>query len=310
MWRLSKSSAAMKTTQLLAASALLLLAASTALAGDGSSYRFLKTNSGKVYTNCLVFKTDPDGVIISHQNGGAKLLFADLSEESRNALGYDPKREADYLKERAEQKRKNEEELWKYRTEVAKAAYATESVRLQTVAMQNVDGGYGYGGYGGYAGGYGLGYGLDGFYGFGGYGAGGYGAGGYGYGYGSNCGYGNGYGYNGGLGYGAGNCGYGYGLGNGIACSPLRFGFVTRGGTNFLPATNCNSRDWQNQRGWQNQNGRNHGGGSHNNRNNCGPLPLNVIGRSVIAGPARCAPPLATPAMGCLTPSFGGGGKH
>jgi hypothetical protein len=198
-------------------------------AADGSSHSFIKTTSGKVYSNCRVFKTDPDGVIIAHQHGGAKLLFADLTEESREMLGYDAEKAAKYEKDRAEQKKKYQEDLWKYRCEVAKAqaaAYTAEARRMEVIAVQNLAYGGGFGGYG---------FGYDGF-GFG-YGGNGYGRDGY---YGRDCGpygYGHGYGrfggYGGTLAFGSPTYG---GFVSPFGGSPLRL--ITRGGTT-LP-TPCN----------------------------------------------------------------------
>lgn len=120
--------------------ALVFLVTSRAIhAADGRSYEFIKTNSGKVYNHCRVFKTDPDGVIISHQHGGAKLLFADLAPDARAMLGYDEKKEAEYLKGRADAAAKEREQLWSYRKEVAKAqaaAYAAVAKRLEVINMQ------------------------------------------------------------------------------------------------------------------------------------------------------------------------------
>jgi hypothetical protein len=153
----------MKATLLIAAAVVGASLASPLLAASGSSFAFIKTNTGKVYTNCRVFKADPDGVIIAHQDGGAKLLFSDLTEESRDLLGYDAQKEASYEKQRAEAKAKEREELWNYRRELAKAqaaAYAAEAKRMEIIAVQNLAGGYG--------GGWGYGYGWDGGYGWGG----------------------------------------------------------------------------------------------------------------------------------------------
>lgn len=155
----------MKTLTFLVATTFALALQCIAFAADGASLSFIKTNSGKVYTNCRVFKTDPDGVIIAHQHGGAKLLFADLPEESRRALGYDAEKAEAYEKERAEKKAKDREELWKFRREVAKAqaaAYTAEAMRQEFISVQNIAsvGGYGWDGlYGfGYTPGFGYGY--------------------------------------------------------------------------------------------------------------------------------------------------------
>jgi len=84
--------AAMKTPLLLAASIAFLLQ-SPSHAADGGSFTFIKTNYGKVYTNCRVVQTDPDGVLIFHQNGCAKLLFENLPEDARATSRLDELRE-------------------------------------------------------------------------------------------------------------------------------------------------------------------------------------------------------------------------
>lgn len=244
-------------TILLPIAALIFGISQLSHADDGGSFSFIKTNSGKVYTNCRVFKTDPDGVIIAHQNGGAKLLFADLTPDSRAMLGYDAQKAEAYEKERAEAKKKAREELWKYNCEVAKAhaaAYTAQARRMELITVQNIAGGYG---------GYGYGYGWDPFGTFGP---------GYGYGY----AYGNGY-------------GYGGPYGKGFGCSPLRYGFVRRGGTTITPQNDCRPANTL----------------------------VGVIGRSCFPGFNRPSFPVATPAMGRSTPAMGpstppmgGGGRR
>jgi hypothetical protein len=230
----------MKTSLLLVTSLALLLH-SPGHAADGGSYTFIKTNFGKVYTNCQVVQTDPDGVLIRHQNGCAKLLFSDLPEDARAMLGYNPERAAQYEKDRAEAKKKQREELWKYRCEVAKAeaaAYNAETARMQVVAAQTFSGG----GYGGYP------YAMDGFGGLG---------------YTSSYGYGFGGGFDG-------------GFSNRFGGFPFRNGFFNRNRYTFPTPANAGQ--------------------------------LNVIGRNVFS-PQPCRVPLATPAMGRLTPALGAG-KH
>lgn len=227
VWRQTLSLAAMKTpTILVPAIALALSLQFSAFADDGTSLSFIKTKTGKVYTNCKVFKTDPDGVIIAHQHGGAKLLFTDLSDSTRALLGYDEKKAEAYEKERAEKKAKEREEIWKYRREVAKAqaaAYTAEAMRQEFISVQNIASAGGYG------------YGWDGLYGFG---------------------------YN----------AHGYGRGNHYGRPPH---WSQRGRTDLYPAHSGN------------------GGG------------INVRGRTFFGPPQRSVP-LATPAMGPLTPALGG----
>lgn len=168
MWVVSITSSSPMNAKALLPALFLLVVSLPLCANDGHTFEFIKTNSGKVYTHCRIFKTDPDGVIISHQHGGAKVLFSDLAPDARVMLGYDAKKEAAYEKDRAEAKRNEREELWKYRREVAKAqaaAYAAESKRLDVIALQSTAMPYGYAstylpGYGWWDGGYGFGYGI------------------------------------------------------------------------------------------------------------------------------------------------------
>jgi hypothetical protein len=117
-----------------------------ATADDGATYSIIQTNSGKVYTNCSVYKKYPDHVVLEFENGGATVYFADLSSEVREMLGYDPQREAAYTKERAEKNRRDQEAqetLAKYRAKTAKVQ--AKAARNQFAGMQ--------GGYDDYAGG-------------------------------------------------------------------------------------------------------------------------------------------------------------
>ena len=231
-------------------SAAVALVSYSVVADEGESLSFIKTMTGKVYTKCRIFKMDPDGVMIAHEHGGAKLLFVDLTPESRNALGYDAKKLEAYEKDRAELKKQEREELWKYRCELAKAqaaAYTADARRLEVIAAQGFASG-GYGGYGGYAG---YAYGFDPF------GVVGYGPG-YGFGFGNGV-------------------GFGHGFGNRFGGFSLRHGHFHRGKSVFPTPANFGT--------------------------------MNVIGRSFHA-PHHGGVPLATPAMGPLTPALGGGGKR
>src|SRR4051812_19266688 len=151
----------MKTSPLLATVFALSLGASV-YADQGiaasTNVSIIKTASGRVYTNCRVFKRDPDGVIIAHQYGGAKVLYADMTEQTRSLLGYDPEKAATYEKERTERKRKDREALAQYYSELAKA----ESRRIEFMAERRFMGGYSAAAYSGP--GYGdLGYATYGF---------------------------------------------------------------------------------------------------------------------------------------------------
>ena len=71
---------------------------------SGDVVERISTQSGKTYVGCRIFKVDPDGVMFSHKGGGAKVLFADMTESSRERCGYDANREAAYEKRLVEKK--------------------------------------------------------------------------------------------------------------------------------------------------------------------------------------------------------------
>lgn len=120
-------------------------------AKDDRPAQLIVTNRGKVYEECRVFQIDPDGVMFSHKHGGAKLLYAELSEETATRLGYNPEKAQAYEKERAENLKVKRRLMWEFRKEVARAeaqAHAAETARLTLQAMQQeavLMSGYGYG---------------------------------------------------------------------------------------------------------------------------------------------------------------------
>jgi hypothetical protein len=295
----------MKTSLLIALAFLLLPFVTPASAAEGSSFPLIRTNSGKVYVNCRVYKTQPDGVIIEFENGGAKLRFADLSPELRAMLNYDPEKEAAYEKERSEKKRKQQEEqeeLAKARVEMARvqaAAYEAEAARYQFMAMQGGFGGHG--GVGGYpyAGDYGMGYAYDNaaYFPYNGYGVGpGY-YGYYGYGGLLNSPYANNYGIQ--------TESITYGNGHGYGIEAFHVDPVTRRGVSIpVPCrTNWNGGNrWNGNGAWHGRSFNGHNAGS---RAFCRPSSPHLIGRPHYNIQAPCAVPLATPAFGRFSPGIG-----
>ncbi len=90
-------------------------------------------------------KRDPDGVSFSHSKGVAKVLFSDLSEPMRNALGYDAFKADAYEKEQAEARRaalqaKRERET--KMVEAMIAAQARYAAQQPVVYVQQPNGGY------------------------------------------------------------------------------------------------------------------------------------------------------------------------
>ncbi|RBP47978.1 hypothetical protein DES53_101778 [Roseimicrobium gellanilyticum] len=141
----------MKARFLLTALLFLVLPHGLVVAKDDRPTQLIVTNRGKVYEECRIFQVDPDGVMISHKHGGAKLLYAELPEETAVRLGYNPEKAQAYEKERAENLKVKRQMMWEYRKEVARAeaqSHAAETARLNLQAMQQeatLMGGYGYG---------------------------------------------------------------------------------------------------------------------------------------------------------------------
>ncbi len=199
----------MKTISASAAIILSLLSASPPAFGE-SVIAMINTSSGRIYENCRVFKRDPDGIMIVHKGGAAKLLYGDLPADTRERLGYDAEKAANYENGRLEAKAKERENAWKYRTEALKTQAVMYAALLEEAALnREIGAAYGYGGYGNVSYNYAnssLGW---------GYPSQGYGYGGYGFGNGNGHGFGYGRGQAGGVGpgYGNGNTwGPGYGV--------------------------------------------------------------------------------------------------
>ena len=103
----------------------------------------LTTVSGKKYTGVTVTRVEPNGISITHDDGLAKVSFADLSEELRKKYGYDPKKAADFTQtEREAAARRaaataNDAAV----TKAAKAAQNTPVKRLVGIVKQHLSGG-------------------------------------------------------------------------------------------------------------------------------------------------------------------------
>lgn len=109
----------------------------------------ITTGFGRSYLNCRVCQVDPDGVIVAHQNGIAKIPFGEIPEPMRGKLGYDAQKATDYAKEIAEKKRRVQElraelqkELIKARTAVSVAEIQSAGMVQQAYAMGGGGGGY------------------------------------------------------------------------------------------------------------------------------------------------------------------------
>jgi hypothetical protein len=60
----------------------------------------LITLDGTIYTNAVVKRTEPDGIVIAHADGIAKLKFKHLSRDICAKYGYDEEAEKKYLEEK------------------------------------------------------------------------------------------------------------------------------------------------------------------------------------------------------------------
>lgn len=105
----------------------------------------IETAHGKKYLQCKIIKRDPDGVSFTHSRGTAKVLFSEMAEPMRNALGYDAQKENDYEKGRQEA-RKEAEQARRARdakmAEAMAAAQAKYAAQQPVVYVQQPDGGY------------------------------------------------------------------------------------------------------------------------------------------------------------------------
>ncbi|WP_395751243.1 hypothetical protein [Prosthecobacter sp.] len=105
----------------------------------------IETAHGKKYLQCKIIKRDPDGVSFTHSRGTAKVLFSEMSEPMRNALGYDARKEDDYEKARLES-RKEAEQARRARdakmAEAMAAAQAKYAAQQPVVYVQQANGGY------------------------------------------------------------------------------------------------------------------------------------------------------------------------
>ena len=105
----------------------------------------IETAQGKTYERCKIMKRDPDGVSFSHSKGVAKVLFSDLSEPMRNALGYDAFKADAYEKEQAEARKAAVQAKRERETKVAEAMIAAQAkyaAQQPVVYVQQPNGGY------------------------------------------------------------------------------------------------------------------------------------------------------------------------
>ncbi|MEI6537119.1 MAG: hypothetical protein WCN98_17390, partial [Verrucomicrobiaceae bacterium] len=111
---------------------------------NGDMIGLITTNSGKAYQNCRIFKIDPDGVFFAHSHGSAKILYVDMPDATRQQLGHDPVKAAEYSAEILAKQKKAREQQFELRKEVIKAqAFAQEVVRRSN-EMQSSYPGNGY----------------------------------------------------------------------------------------------------------------------------------------------------------------------
>ena len=89
-------------TRWLTTVAILLLVAPLALWAEpppSDSTTNIVTIDGKTYENCKVVRVEPDGVVVQHKSGGAKVLFRVMSDDLKKKYGHDPDKERTYLKQ-------------------------------------------------------------------------------------------------------------------------------------------------------------------------------------------------------------------
>ncbi|MFN0077066.1 MAG: hypothetical protein ACKVY0_11385 [Prosthecobacter sp.] len=105
----------------------------------------IETAQGKTYQKCRIMKRDPDGVSFMHSKGAAKVLFTDLTEPMRSALGYDAMKAHAYEKERADARKEAEQARRDRETKLAAAMIAAQAryaAQQPMVLMQQPYGGF------------------------------------------------------------------------------------------------------------------------------------------------------------------------
>ncbi len=105
----------------------------------------IETAQGKVYERCKIVKRDPDGISFSHSKGVAKVLYSDLSESMRNALGYDAVKADAYEKEQAQARKEAAQAKRERDTKLAEAMIAAQAryaSQQPVVYLQQPNGNY------------------------------------------------------------------------------------------------------------------------------------------------------------------------
>lgn len=122
---------------------LLIVTIQLGLALAASAYEptTIETQQGKTYVSCKILKRDPDGVSFTHSKGMAKVLYSDLSEPMKNALGYDAAKADAYVKERKDAEKAKREQQAKL-AEAYAAAQAKYAAQQPIVYVQQPNGGY------------------------------------------------------------------------------------------------------------------------------------------------------------------------
>lgn len=87
----------------------------------------IETAQGKTYQQCRIMKREPDGVSFTHSKGVAKVLFTDLTETMRMALGYDAQKADAYEKARADARKEAEQARRERETKLAEAMIAAQA---------------------------------------------------------------------------------------------------------------------------------------------------------------------------------------
>lgn len=89
------------------------------------------TADGQVYRNVQVWKAEPDGLTLRHDEGLTKLEFPQLPEEWRNKYGYDPELAAAYRRRVADaiQEAERTQQLLREQMQADRAAPGGEDPR-------------------------------------------------------------------------------------------------------------------------------------------------------------------------------------
>jgi hypothetical protein len=106
-------------------------------AEDELHFPELRLKSGPTYKNCTVTRTDPEGFLIRHEGGMARISFFDVEEEILKNFQFDPVEALKvYEMEQEKQRRLRKQAVFEVEKQKAKVAIEREQEALEKIARK------------------------------------------------------------------------------------------------------------------------------------------------------------------------------